>query len=86
MSKSGIVDNLITIIKIPYGAFGEWRNIEYPIGYNPSNSHIMISDIDFREEGPCLYTVSPDKLNFKGERINSSKKGSNIATMFFVKK
>lgn len=46
----------------------------------------MISDIDFRENGPCLYTVSPDKLNFKGERINSLKIGSNIATMFFVKK
>ena len=79
------MENLITVINIPYGAFGEWRNIQYPNGYNSSNSHIIISDIDFREVGPCLYTISSDKLNFKGERINGLRNGSNIAIMFFIK-
>ena len=82
----GRLANLIRIKQVIYGGFGSYKNIEYPEGFNISNCSVMIIDVDEHNRGTCVYSLSENKLQFKGQRLNGDRQDANTPIFFFIKK
>ena len=79
------VANLICVSEKNYGDFGNYVNIPYPQGYTTENSNVIIMDYDKFNYGTTVYSLSPDKKQFKGTRLSGSIAQSNTPLLFFIK-
>lgn len=84
-SNSGRLANLICVSEKNYGDFGNYVNIPYPQGYTTENSNVIIMDYDKYNYGTTVYSLSPDKKQFKGTRLSGSIAESNSPLFFFIK-
>lgn len=46
----------------------------------------MIIDVDEHNRGTCVYSLSENKLQFKGQRLNGDRQDANTPILFFIKK
>ena len=49
------------------------------------NSYVIITDVDFSNLGTCSYSISNDRIKFKGVRINNSLQHKNDLIFTFLK-
>ena len=80
------LNNLIKVTQENYGGFDEYRDINYPEGFNPLNCSVVITDVDVVNKGICIYSLSSDKKQFKGQRLNGSYSEANHPLFLFIKK
>lgn len=80
-----LVDNLIKVKSMAYGAFGDYREIQYPDGFTPENCNIIPVDTDPLNFGTCCYTLSTSKKQIKGSRLNGGMAQSNNILLIFIK-
>lgn len=78
-------DNLIKVKSMVYGAFGDYREIQYPDGFTPENCNIIPVDTDPLNFGTCCYTLSTSKKQIKGSRLNGAMAQSNNILLIFIK-
>ena len=43
-------------------------------------------DVDEANKGTCVYSLSSNKTQFKGQRLNGSAQDANTPIFFFIKK
>ena len=79
------LDNLIKVKSMVYGAFGDYRDIQYPDGFTPENCNIIPVDTDPLNFGTCCYTLSTSKKQIKGSRLNGGMAQSNNILLIFIK-
>ena len=84
-SSSDRLSNLVRFVYYTYGDFGNYKEIPYPTGFTSQNSYVIITDIDFSNLGTCSYSISNDRIKFKGVRINNSLNHNNDLIFTFLK-